>query len=132
MAGIAAPATLAASSQSAQTCVTGPYIAFFGASSAEFDSYAAQAIGDALLAYRNCGGTDIHIGGNSDTAESEDYALRRAQAVQSYLIAQGIPNAKIRSWTFGSRRLRVETYANVSEIQNRRVEIFFGSTSPWE
>ena len=70
---------------------------------------------------------DRTVAGYTDLAGTQAYNLRlsqrRADAVASYLAAQGVPKGAMDVKWFGKEHPRVPTPDGVREPQNRRVEI---------
>jgi outer membrane protein OmpA-like peptidoglycan-associated protein len=71
--------------------------------------------------------TKIEVNGYTDTSGTPQYnqglSIRRAQAVASELVRDGVPRAAISIQGFGETHLLVPTGPGVREPQNRRVEI---------
>ena len=69
----------------------------------------------------------IDVYGHTDTTGSattnQRLSEQRAQAVDNYLISQGVSSSRVRWMGFGETRLKVSTGDNVNEPLNRRVEI---------
>jgi outer membrane protein OmpA-like peptidoglycan-associated protein len=55
---------------------------------------------------------------------NEALSLKRAQAAQTYLVGKGIDAARLEVQSYGADWARVEEEADVSEGQNRRVQIW--------
>ena len=102
------------------------FIVFF-----EFDKSALTADGkrvvDAAAAAFRSGKSGVAIAGYTDLAGSQQYNLalskRRADAVKSALVQDGVPASVIDEQWFGKQNPRVPTADGVREPQNRRVEI---------
>ena len=77
-----------------------------------------------LLAYP---GLQIEIDGHTDSVGSDDYnqslSERRAEAVRTYLVSQGIPPATVRAMGFGEHQPVVTNTTASGRQQNRRVEL---------
>jgi OOP family OmpA-OmpF porin len=71
--------------------------------------------------------TTINVSGYTDTSGTPVYNMglsqRRAQAVASQLVTDGVPQSEISIHAFGETHLLVPTGPGVREPQNRRVEI---------
>ena len=71
--------------------------------------------------------TRIEVNGYTDTSGKPSYnqelSVRRAQAVASELVRDGVPKDVIAIQGFGDTHLLVSTGPGVREPQNRRVEI---------
>lgn len=105
------------------------YYVFF-----DWDSFAiteaGQAVIDTVIAdYTAMGMSGIDVAGYTDTSGNPVYNLalseRRAEAVESALVAGGIPEAAIATGGFGETDLLVATPDGVREAANRRAEIRF-------
>jgi outer membrane protein OmpA-like peptidoglycan-associated protein len=102
------------------------FIVFF-----EFDKSALTADGkkvvDAAAAAFKSGKSGVAIAGYTDLAGTQQYNLalskRRADAVKSALVRDGVPAAAINESWHGKENPRVPTADGVREPQNRRVEI---------
>ncbi len=102
------------------------FIVFF-----EFDKSALTPDGknvvDAAAAAFRSGKSGVAIAGYTDLAGSQQYNLalskRRADAVKSALVQDGVPASVIDEQWFGKQNPRVPTADGVREPQNRRVEI---------
>ncbi len=70
--------------------------------------------------------TNILVEGHTDDKGADDYNLalseRRAQAVGSYLKAQGIPASRLTISWYGESQPKVENSTDVTRAENRRVE----------
>jgi outer membrane protein OmpA-like peptidoglycan-associated protein len=130
LAGMAAVAgAFAAQPAAAAACDIGPYMVFFEPNKPVLSPQAKAIFEAAAKAYAICGASTIYVAGHTDTrgtpADNVTLSMRQAKAVQTFLIAQGLPSKKIELSAFGETRLLVETADGVSEPQNRRVEIMF-------
>ena len=71
--------------------------------------------------------TRLEVNGYTDTSGTPKYnqglSVRRAQAVASELVKDGVPKSAIAIQGFGETHLLVQTGPGVREPQNRRVEI---------
>lgn len=104
------------------------------ASDVSFDLNSAQIRPEALNTYAKIANvlktydkTVIHIVGHTDTSGSAEHnqslSERRASAVASYEISQGLPAGRVREEGRGERELLVRTADGVKEARNRRVDI---------
>ena len=118
----------------AATLEPGRYQVFFAFDSAELDPQARQTIREAADDWRRTGTAQISVVGHTDTSGSPDYNLRlseqRADAVQSALIAEGVPAANITTAGAGQNDLLVPTAEGVRLAENRRVEIVLPQPPP--
>ena len=77
-----------------------------------------------LLAYP---GLQIEIDGHTDSVGADDYnqrlSERRAEAVRTYLLSQGISPATVRAMGFGEQQPVVANTTAAGRQQNRRVEL---------
>jgi porin len=105
------------------------YLVFFDWDKANLSPRAVEVIGNAAAASRLQTVTAIDVSGYTDTSGSPAYnqqlSVRRARAVESQLIRDGVPASEIEIHGFGETHLLVPTGPNVREPQNRRVEIVF-------
>jgi outer membrane protein OmpA-like peptidoglycan-associated protein len=112
-------------------CVPGPYIVFFDWDEYDITQEAASILDNAITNYRSCGNAPVMVAGYTDTSGPADYNMklsqRRADSVKAYFTGRGIPGGVVATEAFGETRLRVQTANNVRELQNRRVEITYGS-----
>ncbi len=96
----------------------------FNARSAALSADAMATIGQAISAARTGHQSHITVVGYTDTEEnSEPLSLRRANAVQSALVAQGARPEAITTSGVGKDDLAVPTADHVKEPKNRRVVI---------
>jgi outer membrane protein OmpA-like peptidoglycan-associated protein len=107
--------------------VPNSYLVFFA-----FDSHALtpETTGVVDTAANNAlqvGPTRIEVTGHTDRAGPESYNMilsqRRAEAVMTRLVAQGVPRDAIAVFAKGEDEPLIPTGDGVSEAQNRRVEI---------
>ena len=86
-------------------------------------SIISQAAADSKTAQT----TTINVSGYTDTSGTAKYNLglseRRAKAVETQLVADGVSESEIETHAFGETHLLVPTGPGVREPQNRRVEI---------
>lgn len=105
------------------------YLVFFDWDRADLTDRARQIIADAAQNARRVQVTRIEVSGHADTSGSPQYnqrlSQRRADAVASELVRNGINRGEITVQAFGESRPLVPTGDNVREPQNRRVEIVF-------
>ena len=104
-----------------------PWLVFFDWDKSKLSPEAMTTISQAAQAYKTTSGARISNVGNTDTSGSTDYnmalSMRRADAVKSALIENGIPAAAIETAGRGQTNLLVATADGVREAQNRRVEL---------
>jgi OOP family OmpA-OmpF porin len=108
------------------SCTPGPYIIFFEPDIAFVSEDGMEILQNARRGAGDCGSARPTISGHADTREDETLAQKRVDVVRAYFEAHGIPRSDIVATAFGASRPRVQTERNVSERQNRRVEIIFG------
>jgi outer membrane protein OmpA-like peptidoglycan-associated protein len=103
------------------------YLVFFDWDKATLTDRARQIIREASDNSTKVQYTRIEVNGYTDTSGTPKYnqglSIRRAQAVQSELIKDGVPANAITIQGFGDTHLLVPTGPGVREPQNRRVEI---------
>ena len=109
------------------------YLVFFDWDEAILRPRARQIVAEAASNSARVQATTIEVNGFADTSHAlpgrrgQDYnlrlSLRRADAVRSELIRDGVPANVISVHGFGDTHLLVVTGPNVREPQNRRVEI---------
>jgi ABC-type transporter MlaC component len=104
-----------------------PWLVFFDWDKSKLSPQAMATLSEAAAAYKATSGARISNVGNTDTSGSTDYnmalSIRRADAVKSALIQNGIPAAAIETAGRGQTNLLVPTADGVREPQNRRVEL---------
>ena len=104
-----------------------PSVVFFDWDKSNLSPEAMATISQAAAAYKATGSARITNVGNTDTSGSTDYnmalSIRRADAVKSALIRNGVPAAAIETAGRGQTNLLVPTADGVREAQNRRVEL---------
>jgi ABC-type transporter MlaC component len=104
-----------------------PSLVFFDWDKSTLSPQAMATISRAAAAYKATGGVRISNVGNTDTSGSTDYnmalSIRRADAVKSDLIRNGVPAVAIETAGRGQTKLLVPTADGVREPQNRRVEL---------
>ena len=103
------------------------YLVFFDWDRADLSDRARQIIAEAAQATTRVQVTRIEVAGHTDASGTPQYnqglSRRRAQAVASELVRQGVPREAITVQAFGESRPLVPTGDGVREPQNRRVEI---------
>ena len=104
-----------------------PSVVFFDWDKSNLSPEAMATISQAAAAYKATDGARITNVGNTDTSGSTDYnmalSIRRADAVKSALIRNGVPAAAIETAGRGQTNLLIPTADGVREVQNRRVEL---------
>jgi OOP family OmpA-OmpF porin len=120
-----APAPVAAPAPAVQPARS--YLVFFDWDKATLTDRARQIIREAADNSTHVQYTRIEVNGYTDTSGTPQYnmglSIRRATAVKSELIKDGVPVGAITTQGFGETHLLVPTGAGVREPQNRRVEI---------
>jgi OmpA-OmpF porin, OOP family len=103
------------------------YLVFFDWDKATLTDRARSIIKEAADNSTRVQYTRIEVNGYTDTSGTPQYnqglSVRRAQAVASELVRDGVPKGSIGIQGFGETHLLVPTGAGVREPQNRRVEI---------
>jgi OOP family OmpA-OmpF porin len=106
-----------------------PFRIFFDWGKPELTRDAEATLQEVLAAFRQAQPALVQVAGHSDRSGPAGINLaasrRRAEAVKSFLIANGIPAGRIAVSAFGESRPIVPTQDGVREAQNRRVEIRF-------
>lgn len=101
---------------------------FFAHDSAELDAEAMQVVRDAAAVLKEDPRMNVLLTGNTDTtgasAYNERLSKRRAVAVRSALLQQGLATDRVRILAKGEANLLVQTEDGVPEPKNRRVDIF--------
>ena len=112
----------------------GQYRVFFAFDRANLSDADRQIIIQAAEDYRRTGTARITATGHTDTSGSAAYNLelsqRRAEAVASELVRQGVPATDIVTIGRGEEDLLVPTADGVREPRNRRVEIVIPQPPP--
>ena len=112
----------------------GQYRVFFAFDRANLSQADRQIITQAVEDYRRTGTTRITVTGHTDTSGSAAYNLelsqRRAEAVASEFVRQGVPATEIATIGRGEEDLLVPTADGVREARNRRVEIVIPQPPP--
>ncbi len=103
------------------------YLVFFDWDKATLTDRARTIIHEAAENSTHVQYTRIEVNGYTDTSGKPSYnqrlSVRRAQAVASELVRDGVPQSAITIQGFGETHLLVPTGPGVREPQNRRVEI---------
>lgn len=103
------------------------YLVFFDWNSAVVGPSGLDIIGQAANAYRAGSPVTLQVTGYTDTSGSPGYnqglSERRANAVATVLVRDGVPQTSLVVTGRGENDLRVPTPDGVREPQNRRVEI---------
>jgi outer membrane protein OmpA-like peptidoglycan-associated protein len=103
------------------------YLVFFDWDKATLTIRARQIIKEAADNSTHVQYTSIVVNGYTDTSGTPQYNIglsnRRAAAVKTELVNDGVPVAAIATQGFGETHLLVATGPGVREPQNRRVEI---------
>jgi hypothetical protein len=103
------------------------FMVFFDWDRSNLSAQAQQTISQAAQAYKSRGSARITATGHTDTSGPENYnmalSLRRANAVKSSLVQNGVPAQAIEVIGKGESSPLVATGDGVREPQNRRVEI---------
>jgi len=111
-----------------------PYLVFFDWNSAVVGPSGREVIKLAADAFRVGAPVTVQVTGFTDTSGSADYnqrlTVRRANAVASVLVQDGVPQNDLMVTGRGENDLRVPTPDGVREPQNRRVEIVEGGPPP--
>lgn len=109
------------------------FMVFFGFASAAITPDAARILDGAAASYQQSGKAAIVVAGHTDLAGSAQYnetlSKQRAEAVEAYLIAKGVPANMQTIVAMGKSAPRVMTADGVPNAENRRVEITFGPGS---
>ena len=109
------------------------YMVFFDWDSAKLSDSALNTLSQAVTTFRNTGNARVTATGHTDTSGSPEYnmalSLRRANAVKTELVRQGVPATAITVVGKGETDLLVQTGDGVREPQNRRVVIVIAGTT---
>ena len=107
------------------------YVVFFDFNRSELTPEAMQVVASAAANAKATGMVHIRVTGHTDTVGSASYNMRlserRALAVKSQLVADGVPDDEITTIGKGFNDPLVPTGPNVREPQNRRAVIDLGS-----
>jgi outer membrane protein OmpA-like peptidoglycan-associated protein len=110
------------------------FLIFFDWNSAVVEPGGRNVIKTAADAFRSGAPVTVQVTGFTDTSGSPDYnqrlSERRANAVASELVQDGVPQTNLVVTGRGENDLRVPTPDGVREPQNRRVEIVEGGPPP--
>jgi OOP family OmpA-OmpF porin len=103
------------------------YLVFFDWDKYNLTPRAVNVIAEAASDSKTQATTTIAVNGYTDTSGTADYnqalSIRRAKAVESQLVTDGVPASEITAQGFGENDLLVPTGPGVREPQNRRVQI---------
>jgi len=103
------------------------YLVFFDWDRADLSARARQIVGEAANASTHVQTTRIEVNGYTDFSGTAAYnqrlSVRRAEAVESELVRDGVPASEIAVHGYGESNPLVATAKGVREPQNRRVEI---------
>jgi OmpA-OmpF porin, OOP family len=107
------------------------YMVFFDFNKSDLTPEAMQVVASAAATAKSTGMVRIVVTGHTDTVGSASYnqrlSERRALAVKSQLVADGVPETGITTIGKGFNDPLVPTGPNVREPQNRRAVIDLGS-----
>ena len=127
------PAPTAAPASSPAPAPSRTYLVFFDWDRAVLTPRAREIVAEAAQNSTHVQTTTIEVDGYADTSHAlggdrgHDYnlklSLRRADAVRTELVRDGVPASAILVHGYGDTKLLVSTGPNVREPQNRRVEI---------
>jgi outer membrane protein OmpA-like peptidoglycan-associated protein len=99
----------------------------FKSGSSELQPLARDKLGQVAKALKDEGYQRLVVEGHTDSrgspSQNEALSLRRAQAVRTYLISQGIDSSKIEAIGNGSRNPVADNATPDGRANNRRVEI---------
>jgi outer membrane protein OmpA-like peptidoglycan-associated protein len=102
---------------------------FFDWDRADLSTRARQIVAEAAQASTRDGITRIEADGYTDLSGSAAYnrqlSIRRARAVATELVRNGVSESEISIHGYGESNPLVPTKPGVREAQNRRVEIIF-------
>ncbi|MBK1658860.1 OmpA family protein [Paracraurococcus ruber] len=122
-----APAAAEAAPAAAAPAPARTFLVFFDWDRADLTERARQIIADAAAASRRTATTRIDVAGHADRSGTPQYnqrlSQRRAEAVSTELVRQGVAREEITVTAFGESKPLVPTADGVREPQNRRVEI---------
>jgi hypothetical protein len=118
-----------------QAAVAPPsFMIFFDWDSVKLSDASLNVLSQVVTAFRGSPNATVSAVGHTDTSGPPAYnmalSLRRANAVKTELVRQGIPAAAITATGVGEEGLLVQTGDGVREPQNRRVEIKVAGTVP--
>ncbi len=122
-----APVAAAAPAASPAPVQSQTYLVFFDWDKSDLTPRATQIIAQAASTSKTNNVTTLDVSGYTDTSGTPTYNMglseRRAKAVATQLVADGVPQSEIEIHAFGETHLLVATGPGVREPQNRRVEI---------
>lgn len=101
----------------------------FATNKAELNNAVKADLAEFAKVLKNFSDADVAIFGHTDStgndAINNPLSVNRASAVASYLMAQGVPNAQIKSVEgYGSKQPIADNATAAGRQQNRRVEIY--------
>ena len=104
----------------------GRVIVTFGFDSSSLSEGARGTLSTAMGCFRGAGGT-VTVEGHADERGTTDYNLalgqRRAEAVRSYLTAQGVASSQLRVVSYGEERPTDKGHSEAAWARNRRAEV---------
>ena len=104
------------------------FIVYFDFNKATITKASQKTLKDVAAAQGEIKPSSIYVAGHTDTvgksAYNDSLSAKRANAVAAALGKLGVA-AKVDQKSFGMTKLAVPTKANVKEVKNRRVEIYF-------
>lgn len=113
---------------------TPEYIIYFAFDSSRIDQEGLAQLGEMLNDVQIADVVNIRLVGHTDTMGAPQYNVdlskRRANAVKSVLVNNGVDNGKINVKGMGESQLALQTGDEVAERLNRRVEIFIINPEP--
>ena len=105
------------------------FIIFFGHNKSDLTPQAMDVVKEAAIAAKGGNVANVKLLGHADRSGSDSYnqalSLRRAKAVKSALVSQGVSDGSISMDAKGESEPLVPTADGVREPQNRRVNISF-------
>jgi outer membrane protein OmpA-like peptidoglycan-associated protein len=121
------PAAPTSINPQAGAAATQTFVVYFDTGRATLTTQGRRVADDAIAAFKNGKANHVAIAGFTDTAgnvrANEGLSRRRAEMVRDYLVAHGVPLSDMAVGWHGENDLRAKTGNNVSDQQNRRVEI---------
>ncbi|MDW4496466.1 OmpA family protein [Sulfitobacter sp. D35] len=125
--GLALAAVAPATAQEAEADDSQWLRVYFSSGSAQISADQAQTLDTAARTFREGDPFVMIVAGGADTVgdatSNLNLSLRRATAVADALSARGIPIERLQVLGRGNSELEVDTGENVSERENRVVEI---------
>lgn len=98
----------------------------FALDSANLSAEASSLLKSRAHCFENFQGT-VRVEGHCDERGTTEYNLalgaRRAEAVQRFIVAQGVPPSRVRTLSFGEERPLASGHDEGSWTQNRRAEV---------